>query len=375
MRSFVGPEVTVAERDWRSGCRESNGTARRLSDSRPPTPFTPPQRFWPASRSSGRPTAISCDARNLKLNCSTRCKRVGRASPSLSLPFTGQGETMATALFLGTFVVLLVLSVAANAFFLQLGSRWAKIPNVTFGRLWATVAVAGQRDPDSDLGLRSASAWDGQFSFGLWRRCCAGTDVVDHRENFQDEHVVGVRGLAAHAYSCGMSVRSRAVRCCSICLKRSRRPERDGPAILGRHWESPCPRCGSPAYCTPEDEQWAVEQTRSDDLQQGASLVRSRQPAACGAWRRSVYRKQVPSAATLGRYRVSAGRKTHDHVLHAAGGAAGRNGDDPRRRSMDRRKKQTPPDSCQGNRVSRSNEGWRAPSLGQRGQAGETWPR
>ena len=50
---------------------------------------------------------------------------------------------MATALFLGMFVVLLILSVAANAFFLQLGSRWAMIPNVSFGRaLGATVAVA-----------------------------------------------------------------------------------------------------------------------------------------------------------------------------------------------------------------------------------------
>jgi signal peptidase I len=25
------------------------------------------------------------------------------------------------------------------------------------------------------------------------------------------------------------------------------------PTIVGRHWEAPCPRCGSPAFCTPED--------------------------------------------------------------------------------------------------------------------------
>ena len=24
------------------------------------------------------------------------------------------------------------------------------------------------------------------------------------------------------------------------------------PTLLGRHWEAPCPRCGSPAYATPE---------------------------------------------------------------------------------------------------------------------------
>jgi len=25
------------------------------------------------------------------------------------------------------------------------------------------------------------------------------------------------------------------------------------PTIIGRHWEAPCPHCGSPAFCTPED--------------------------------------------------------------------------------------------------------------------------
>ena len=30
------------------------------------------------------------------------------------------------------------------------------------------------------------------------------------------------------------------------------------PTILGRHWEAPCPRCGSPAYGTPEDERWKL---------------------------------------------------------------------------------------------------------------------
>jgi hypothetical protein len=50
---------------------------------------------------------------------------------------------MTTALFLGTSVALLLLSLAANAFFLHLGARWAMIPNASFGRaVWATVAVA-----------------------------------------------------------------------------------------------------------------------------------------------------------------------------------------------------------------------------------------
>ena len=26
------------------------------------------------------------------------------------------------------------------------------------------------------------------------------------------------------------------------------------PTVLGKHWEAPCPRCGSPAFCTPEAE-------------------------------------------------------------------------------------------------------------------------
>ena len=73
---------------------------------------------------------------------------------------------MATALFLGAFPVLLVLSPAAEAFFLQLGSRWAMIPNVTFGRvLGATVAVAMVNlILTAPLGCIPLDAGDGFFS-------------------------------------------------------------------------------------------------------------------------------------------------------------------------------------------------------------------
>jgi signal peptidase I len=29
------------------------------------------------------------------------------------------------------------------------------------------------------------------------------------------------------------------------------------PTIIGQHWEAPCPRCGSPAFCTPDDKRFA----------------------------------------------------------------------------------------------------------------------
>ena len=168
--------------------------------------------FWTADRDF-------CGARNSRLNCSTQYKRVGSSSRSLSLPFTGQCETMATALFIGTFAVLLVLLLAANALFLQLGSRWAKISDVTFGRaLWAAVAAAlVGLIPIAILGCVQFIGLETAIlilvsmtvpSLGLMWLIIA---------QFQDEFQEGNRGLAARADSRRMFVRRRAARC-------SRRP-------------------------------------------------------------------------------------------------------------------------------------------------------
>ncbi len=167
---------------------------------------------------------------------------------------------MATALFLGTFVLLLVLSVGVNAFFLQLGSRWAMIPNVTFGRaLWATVAVAL-----ADLILMAPLTCIPLASLE-WALLALALEVVlllgltwliiarIFKTSLSRAFVAWLPTLIPAACLCGAAMfvgRLYVFEAFKIGSNSM------APTLLGRHWEAPCPRCGSPAYCTAGDERW-----------------------------------------------------------------------------------------------------------------------
>lgn len=165
---------------------------------------------------------------------------------------------MATALFLGTFVVLLVLSVAGNALFLQLGSRWAKIPNVTFRRaVWAIVAaglvswvpvafLAWIKSPGQGQAIFIA-VLQLVLSFGL-------TWLITARILRTSTWRAVVAWLATLIpAACLWALTLLVVR--PYLFEPFKIPTNSmAPTILGRHWEAPCPRCGNPAFCTPEDE-------------------------------------------------------------------------------------------------------------------------
>jgi signal peptidase I len=165
---------------------------------------------------------------------------------------------MATAFVLATLTVALILSLAANALFLQLGSRWAKIPNVTFLRaFWATVAASLVNWlPLALLGFVRAPGWamaiaisglqivlsigltwlitKWVFKTSLWRAAAAWLATL-----IPNAALLAVTFLIVRPYM----------------FETFKTPTNSmAPTILGYHWEAPCPRCGSPAYCTPEDE-------------------------------------------------------------------------------------------------------------------------
>ena len=185
---------------------------------------------------------------------------------------------MATALFLGTFLVLLVLSPAAEAFFLQLGSRWAMIPNVTFGRaLGATVAVAMVNlILTAPLGCIPLARWGWVLlvlalgvvlSLGLTWLIIARVFKTSMLRAF----VAWLPTLIPTACLCGIALLVgrfylfEAFTCPTNSM---------APTILGRHWEAPCPRCGSPAYGTPEDE-------RSRPANQPVLMICSKELRSC----------------------------------------------------------------------------------------------
>ena len=164
-----------------------------------------------------------------------------------------------TALFVGTFAVLLVAQWGFIAIFLLLGSRWAKIPNVTIRRaLWATIAIIAV----NAVGLIPAIMLDQipvsvlwqavlimvmqvvislgltwlvialVFKASLWRAALAWLPTLIPTVGFALLAVFVIRPYLFEAFK--IPTNSMA------------------PIIIGQHWEAPCPRCGSPAYATPE---------------------------------------------------------------------------------------------------------------------------
>jgi signal peptidase I len=165
---------------------------------------------------------------------------------------------MTMALLLGTSILVLVLYLAASAFCLQLGSRWMMIPNVTFGRaLWATLAVGlVELVLAAPLGWIHLPGWQWAIlalvveivlSLGLTWLVIAWILKTSVFRAF----VVWLPTLIPAVFLGGvLGIVGR------LCLFEAFKTPQNAmaPAILGRHCEAPCPRCGSPAYCTPEDE-------------------------------------------------------------------------------------------------------------------------
>jgi signal peptidase I len=168
---------------------------------------------------------------------------------------------MTTFMFLGAFALLLVASVAANSLFLQIGSRWAKIPNVSYRRAVLAIIAAGlvsavpgvivsllERIPVSGLGGRIAIlatvivtsfvlpwliiAW--VLRTKVWRAIVAWLATLIAQALFILLTLFVVRPYLFEAFT--TPANSMA------------------PTLLGLHWESPCPRCGFPAFATPDRE-------------------------------------------------------------------------------------------------------------------------
>jgi signal peptidase I len=165
---------------------------------------------------------------------------------------------MTTALFVGAFLPLLLLALAAHAFFLQLGSRWVMIPNVTFGRaLWATVAVAlVDLILMAILGCIPLASWGSALlALALAVLLSLGLTWLTIARIF--------RTTILRAFEAWLPVLIPAVCLCGVTALVGRlwlyeafviSANAMAPTILGRHWEAPCPRCGSPAYGAPQND-------------------------------------------------------------------------------------------------------------------------
>ncbi|MCE5267490.1 MAG: signal peptidase I [Planctomycetaceae bacterium] len=161
-----------------------------------------------------------------------------------------------TILTVESFVVIVLVEVALAAYFLRLGSCWAKIGNVGFFRaVWAVVAasivswIPTRLLPQVPVGgvgrtivvlvlqlvLMFGLTWfviARVLKTGFWRAAWAWTATLVPAASNILLVVVIVRPYMFEAFT--TPTNSMA------------------PTILGRHWEATCPRCGSPAYATPE---------------------------------------------------------------------------------------------------------------------------
>ncbi|MBU4398188.1 MAG: signal peptidase I [Planctomycetes bacterium] len=146
----------------------------------------------------------------------------------------------------------------ANAYFLQLGGRWAKIGKMTFLRAFGAIAAAEvvcwilwalfSRIPNAGLArtvfagiilliLTLALTWlviALILRTSLWRAAWAWLPTLVPRAGYFLLVLLTVKPYLIEAFV--IPTNSMA------------------PTIIGRHWEAPCPRCGSPAYSSVEPD-------------------------------------------------------------------------------------------------------------------------
>jgi len=163
-----------------------------------------------------------------------------------------------TVLFLGGCAVVAAAELAAHAFFLQLGSRWMKTAHIGFCRaLWViiVVGIVGcipgillDRVPTGGPGraavillLQVVLSWGlawlvvaRMLKTSLWRGIIVWLVMLIPAIGFALLALFVVRPYMFEAFK--IPTNSMA------------------PTVLGKHWEAPCPRCGSPAFCTSEPE-------------------------------------------------------------------------------------------------------------------------
>lgn len=160
-----------------------------------------------------------------------------------------------TVFAVSIFLVLLLAFWAAKAFFLQLGGRWAKIGKVTYFRAFGAIAAAelvsgitwGVLDwipfPGMARGADIVLVLLVVLPLGLmwsvialilrtspWRAVWAWLPTLVPQVGFFLIVLLTVKPYLIEAFV--IPANSMA------------------PTIIGRHWEAPCPRCGSPAYAS-----------------------------------------------------------------------------------------------------------------------------
>jgi signal peptidase I len=167
---------------------------------------------------------------------------------------------MATVFFLGTFIVLLVIALLAGALFFQLGSRWVKIPNVTFLRALAVVVAAELvgwipvllLDRVQTTGRGQAIAIVVlQLVLSLGVNGVIAAQIL--RTKFWRATLAWLPTLIPNLFLCAFAlfvIRPYVFEAFKITANSM------APTVLGQHWEARCPRCGSPTFCTPENEPW-----------------------------------------------------------------------------------------------------------------------
>lgn len=268
-----------------------------------------------------------------------------KKEPSGTVFLLPHHTSMFTTVFaVSIFLVLLLALLAAKAFFLQLGGRWAKIGKVTYCRAFAAIVAAelvfgitwGVLDWIPFPGMARAhlvlillvvlplgSMWFVIaliLKTSLWRAVWAWLPTLVPQVGFFLIVLLTVKPYLIEAFV--ISANSMV------------------PTLIGRHWEAPCPRCGSPAYSSVESDRFDYDSHNRPVL-----MICGREYRTCEVADPPRVElpgdpapgKQADHSPAMGRHRVQDAGRYANRLLQAAGGAAGRDGGDSRRGGVDRR--------------------------------------
>ncbi len=166
-----------------------------------------------------------------------------------------------TALLVGTFAIIQGAEWVARALFLMLGARWANIPRASFLRsLWAVVAAVliGWLSTMLLSVIPTSGVAQEIAIFTLQLACFLGlTWLVIARILGSSFGRAILAWLPTLLPQIGFALLAVFVVIPYLFEAFKIPTNAMAPTIIGVHWEAPCPRCGSPAYATPEPERLA----------------------------------------------------------------------------------------------------------------------
>ncbi len=169
---------------------------------------------------------------------------------------------LSTITLVAVFTGLLLGTLALWALFLRLGLRWAKVPDVTLWRVIGATVLVGIVQIGVDVVLLNFTPTSVAQTIFLAMMKCAAAVLVPcfvisaiFRTHIWRAFLAWLPTLLSSGASLAFALlvlRPYLYEAFSVPSNAM------APTFVGNHWQSTCPQCGQPRYCSPREERYAT---------------------------------------------------------------------------------------------------------------------